>query len=147
MNLEVWHLWMIAAVVLFIIEIFIPTFVAACIGIGCFIAGIFSVLKFGMDVQLIVFSIGTIATFFAVRPFVLKYLHREKEHVATNVDALIGKRGRVVVAINNEKHEGRAIVEGDDWKAIAKDNEIIEAGKTIEVIEVNSTIIIVKSIN
>jgi len=57
MELEVWHIWLIAAVLLFIIEIFVPTFLASCRAIGCIAAGIFSYFDIGFKIQLITFSI------------------------------------------------------------------------------------------
>jgi membrane-bound ClpP family serine protease len=48
------------------------------------------------------------------------------------------------VTIDNSLNKGRVLVEGDDWKAIAVNDEIIPEGERIEVVKVNSTILIVK---
>jgi membrane protein implicated in regulation of membrane protease activity len=129
---------------LLIVEIFIPTFFAACLAIGCLLAGICSVLKFGLEAQLIAFSVGTLLSIFSVCPFMIKYAHRKSKRVSTNVDALAGKTGIVTVTIDNSLNKGRVLVEGDDWKAIAVNDEIIPEGERIEVVKVNSTILIVK---
>jgi len=146
MELEIWHIWIIAAVVLFIIEIFTPAFLAACLAIGCILAGIFSSMGFGIQIQLFSFSIGTLISFFGVRPFMLKYAHKKSEKVKTNVDALIGKIGKVSVIIDNTKNEGRVIVEGDDWRAESINDVIINIGEKVEILQVNSTILTVKII-
>ena len=44
---------------------------------------------------LLVFSITTLAVFFGIRPFFLKYLHSPGTKVETNVKALVGKTGLV----------------------------------------------------
>jgi membrane protein implicated in regulation of membrane protease activity len=35
MSLEPWHLWIIVAIILFIVEIFTPALLAICLAIGC----------------------------------------------------------------------------------------------------------------
>ena len=143
----VWEMWIIVAVLLFIAEIFLPTFLPSCIAIGCLIGGIFAYFHFGVKIQLITFSFGTLASFFGIRPFMLKYAHRKNGMVKTNTDALIGKVGRVTISIDNSKGQGRLTVEGDDWKAETENNEIINAGENVLITNVNSTILIVKQIN
>ena len=146
MEIEVWHIWIIVAVLLFIVEIFAPTFLASCLAIGCIAAGIFSSFDFGIKFQLISFSIGTLTSFFGVRPFMLKYAHKKSDNVKTNIDALVGKVGRVTVTIDSSQNQGRVIVEGDDWRAETENNEMINEGERVEVLKINSTILIVKPI-
>lgn len=146
MGIEVWHIWIIAAVILFIVEIFAPTFISICIAIGCLASGLFSYFDYGIKIQTIIFFIGTSASFFGVRPLMLKYAYKEGRGIKTNVDALIGKIGRVTIKIDPNKDEGRVIVDGEDWRAISEGNIIINSGEKIEVIKVDSTILIVKSI-
>ena len=146
MGIEVWHLWIIVAVVLFIVEIFFPTFLPACIAIGCISAGIISAFDYGIKIQLIAFAIGTLIAFFGVRPVMLKYFHRKSNKVKTNMDALVGKVGRVVETIDISKNEGRIVVEGDDWKAETENEEIVTIGEKVVIQQVNSTILIVKPI-
>lgn len=146
MDLSVWHIWIIVAVILFIVEIFAPTFLAACIAIGCVAAGLFSYFDVDIKIQLIAFSIGALASFFGVRPFMLKYAHKNSDKVKTNVDALVGKIGKVTIDIDNSQNQGRVTIEGDDWKAESENNEILNAGGKVEILKVNSTILIVKPI-
>ena len=146
MELEIWHIWIIVAVILFIVEIFTPAFLSACLAIGCIFAGIFSSIDFGLKIQLIAFSVGTLISFFGIRPFIIKFGHKKSGDLKTNVDALIGKIGKVSVTIDNFQNEGRVIVEGDDWKAESENNEILNAGEKVEIIKVNSTILTVRLI-
>ncbi len=146
MEFEIWHIWVIFAVLLFIVEIFTPAFLAACLAIGCLLAGIFSYFDFSLKIQLIAFSIGTLISFFGVRPFILKYGHKKNNDLKTNVDALVGKIAKVTVTIDNFQNEGRVIVEGDDWKAESENGDIIHAGEKVEILKINSTILTVKPI-
>ncbi|HMK16993.1 MAG TPA: NfeD family protein [Chitinophagaceae bacterium] len=147
MEIEVWHIWIIIAILLFILEVFAPTFLMACLALGCIAAGISSYLDYGIKIQLLSFSIGTLIGFFGVRPFMLKYAHRNSNKVKTNIEALVGKVGKVTVTIDSSQYQGRVIVEGEDWRAETKNNEIINEGERIEVLKINSTILIVKRTN
>lgn len=61
-------------------------------------------MHFGVKIQLPTFSIGTLTGFFGVRPFMLKYTYRTSDKVKTNLDALIGKVGRVTVTIDSSQN-------------------------------------------
>jgi membrane protein implicated in regulation of membrane protease activity len=146
-GIEIWQIWLIVAVVLFIVEIFSSTFVFLCFSLGCIISAIVAYFGLGAGIQFLGFSITTFISFFTVRPLILKYAYRKSKEVKTNVDALIGCKGRVIETINPRKSTGRVFVHGDDWKAESEDGEIIQQDEQIEVKEVNSTILIVKQIN
>ncbi len=146
MGIEIWHIWVIVAVILFIIEVFAPSFLFGSIAIGCILAGVISAFDLGIKIQLIAFTAGALIAFFGIRPFMLRYFHKKSNNIKTNVDALIGKVGRVTETINASKNEGRVLVEGDDWKAETENDEIVNLGEKVEVLQVQSTILIVKPI-
>jgi membrane protein implicated in regulation of membrane protease activity len=146
MNIEIWHIWIIISILLFIIEIFAPTFLAISLAIGCLTSGIVAYFGFDLKIQLIAFSFGTLISFFGVRPIMLKYFHKNSDEVKTNTDALVGRTGRVIDTIDYSKNQGRIMIDGDNWRAETENNEIINEGEQIEVIKVNSTILIVKLI-
>lgn len=142
--MHLWHIWIIAAIIFFIIEIFTPGFVLACLGIGCLVSGLAAIFNFNFQVQVLVFSITTLIVFFGIRPFILKYLFKTSATIETNVDALIGKIGRVSVKIDPASNTGRVIVEGDDWRAVSVDDNSIEAGTKVIILKVTGTKLLVK---
>ena len=144
MNLEVWHIWVIIALIFGILEIFTPSFIAFSIAIGCLFSALGAGLEASFKIQLLLFSAGTAISFFGVRPFMLKFAHKKSNEVKTNVDALIGKTGRVTETVNNALNTGRAFVKGDDWRVLTDDDSIIDVGENIEVLQVDSTRLIVK---
>ncbi len=139
-------MWIAAAVIFFIIEIFAPSFVAACVAIGCVAGGLAAMFGGGTIAQLLFFSIATLASFVGVRPLMKKYFYKRSEHVRTNVDSLIGRTARVSERIDPASGGGRAVVDGDDWKAVSVDNAAIEKGEQVEIIKVDSIILVVKKI-
>lgn len=146
MEFEFWQLWVIFAILLFIIEIFTPAFLMACFAIGAILAGVFSYFGFGLNGQIIAFSIGTLISFVGVRPLILKYGHRKGGIIKTNVEGLVGRIGKVSTTIDNSIDEGRIIVEGDNWRAVSDNNEIINIGEKVEVLKVDSVTLTVKRI-
>jgi membrane protein implicated in regulation of membrane protease activity len=142
--LSAWHLWVILAIILFIAEVFSPAFILASFGIGCLLASLSAGLDLGLKMQILGFIAGTLAAFFAVRPFFTKYCYKAASGIRTNVDALAGKVGRVTETIDGERGSGRVMVGGDDWKAIAADGNVIEMNSRVEVIKVEGIKVIVK---
>ena len=139
-----WENWIYLGIILFIIEIFTPSFVAACIAIGAFFAGMFAYFDASISVQLFVFSVGTLASFFAIRPYVLKRIYQSSDITRTNADSLIGRTGKVNQTINNDLNHGRISIDGDNSRAISQDGSIIKKGDNVSVQSIESTILIVK---
>jgi len=140
-----WHWWMYAAVLFFIIEVFTPGFIVACLGLGSLVAAITAYMGYNIDAQFISFSISTLISLFLIRPLLYK---KGKKHdkIKTNTEALIGRIGSVSETIDNSSKSGRVLIDGDQWKAFSQKNEIIELNAQVEVISINSTIITVKKI-
>lgn len=144
--MEAWHIWVIVALVFVIVEIFTSGFAVICISFGCIFGAIVSAFDMGLQWQLLAFAAGTILSFFTIRPVVQKFLYRKSREVKTNVDALIGRRAIVSERIGGELHPGRVKVDGDDWKAISINNEVIEEGEAVEITSINSIIVTVKKL-
>ena len=140
-----WHWWMYAAILLFIVEVFTPGFIVACLGLGAVTASIFAYLGYDIDVQFMAFSTSTLISLFLIRPLLYKKGEKE-DKIKTNTDALIGRTGSVSETIDNKNNKGRVMIDGDQWKAYSQNNEIIELNAQVEVTSINSTIITVKKI-
>src|SRR5262245_38238839 len=116
-SFAIWHLWIIVAIVLFIAEAFISGLLFACLGAGCLASGGTSYFEFDFAVQAITFSMVTLAAVLSIRmTALLTSLAPSSPGVKTNVDALVGKNGRVSEKINPQTNTGRVIVGGEDWR-------------------------------
>lgn len=142
--MENWHIWVIVAMGLFIAEIFTPGFVLACLGIGCLASGLVSFYHASAQIQILTFSVTTLAVFVVVRPFFYKYLYSTAPKIRTNVDALVGKAGFVSERIEPKVNRGRVLVEGEDWKGVAIDETIIEVDTRVTIVKVEGTRVFVK---
>lgn len=143
--MEPWHIWIIVALIFFIMEIFTPGFAVACLSIGAIGSAIASACDLGFKYQILVFAIMTLLAFVLVRPVVLKLFHNKSKEVLTNVDALVGKHAIVSEEIKPVVG-GRVKIDGDDWKAVTLDGSPVEVGKVVRILKVDSVILTVETI-
>ncbi|MGI6719028.1 MAG: NfeD family protein [Bacteroidales bacterium] len=141
------YFWLIAAIILVIVEILTEGFGSICFAIGAGVSALASYLGANFTWQIIIFLAVSLLTFIFFRPFMLRFLDKRSKHVKTNVDALIGRKGIVSERIDMEKHTGRVSIDGDDWKAVSADGSVIERGVTVEIVKLDSIILTVKQLN
>lgn len=144
--IEVWHYLIVGAFLALIIEVFTAGFIAGSVGIGLLLAALANVFGLSVEWQIIVFSIGLGASFFAIKPVMEKLIYN-KDAEKTNQEAMIGKMGRVLEEINTGKGTGRVKLDGDDWKAEVEGDAVIAVGKYVDIIRIESIILIVKERN
>jgi len=142
-HLEPWHIWLIIGIALFIIEIFTPAFVAGSLGVGAILSAIGAVaFNLSFNMQLVVFGVFSLLSFFAIRPIFLKYL--DKSEIETNVDAMIGRQGVVIKPIEKGQY-GYVKIDGDQWRAVAEDNAlVIEKDAIVKVVKIEGNTIFVE---
>jgi len=147
MEFELWHIWLIVALICFIMEIFIPSFVLFNFGIGAVIGSFAAGLNLSLEWQIIMFSAGTMMSFFLVRPAMKRFAYKRTEGFKTNMEAMVGRQATVIEEICNENNRGRVSLDGDVWQARSYSNETIPQGTLVEIVQLNSIILIVKKLN
>jgi membrane protein implicated in regulation of membrane protease activity len=140
-----WHWWMYAAILMFIIEVFTPGFIVACLGLGASAAALAAYIGLDFDAQLMIFAITTLLSLFIIRPLLYKK-GGSKDKIKTNTDALMSRIGLVTETIDNVKNTGRVSIDGDIWRAKSQSNENIDINEKVEVLSIQSTIVTVKKI-
>ncbi|HMU12874.1 MAG: NfeD family protein [Bacteroidetes bacterium] len=140
-----WHWWAGLGIILIIAEIFVPGFFLACLAIGCAGASAVAGLGLGSTAQLIAFSVLSLISFFTLRPILMKRMWKDTG-VRTNVDALVGQRGRVTQTFDPGLRLGRVAVGGDDWRAETTTDQPLREGDLVEVVSVESNTLIVRPI-
>lgn len=131
--MEIWHYWIIVGIVLLIAEIITPGFVVAVLGIGCFGAALASWLGGLLWVQLIAFSAVSLICFIFVRPFFMRLLYRAGREKTFGPERLIGRIGRVTVAIAPAGGKGRVKIDGQEWTAVSEDDRGVELDGEVEI--------------
>lgn len=140
---NMWQVWAVVSIVCLILELSSGDFFIICFSIGAVFAIIAAVIGLNIYWQLFIFAIFSLLSIFFVRPVALRWLHKNEPNRASNADALIGRTGKVIEAINVTE-PGYVQIDGDLWKAVSDDT--IEEGETVRVIDRESTIITVETL-
>lgn len=144
--MDIWLIWVLVALLFFIVEIFTAGFAVICLSVGCLGGAVADVCGLSLEMQLLLFAAVSIAAVFTVRPLLKRTFFRKGEKVRTNADAIIGREGVVCNDIA-EQGEGRVMVDGIDWKARSIDGMALSKGERVEVVEIDSVVLTVRKMS
>ena len=145
-NMQVYQIWLVAAILLVIVEICTAGFGSICFAIGAVFSAIAAGLGANITWQIVIFAVVSLLTFIFLRPVAIRFLEKKSKDVKTNADALIGRKAVVSERIDASQHTGRVAVDGDDWKAVTTDGVVIEKGAEVEIVKLDSIILTVKQL-
>ena len=135
--------WLIAMVVLLIVEGLAPGLVSIWFALGALAALIYALLGAPVWLQIVWFLLVSIVTLALTRPLARKYVNGRI--VATNADMLVGKECVVTERIDNVLGTGAVTVGGKIWTARMADPEgKAETGERMEVLRIEGVKLIVK---
>lgn len=143
MELEISHYWLIATIVFFMAELFMPTFILISIAIGCFFASMTAFVGGGLPLQLSMFILGTVGGFVGIKPLFHNYIYK-KDSLKSNVFGLTGRIGKIVRLIEDDSSYFEVAVDGDVWKAEGIEGHSYQTGMKVEVLKIDSIILTVK---
>lgn len=137
-----WLIWLTAFVVLIGIEAVTMALTTIWFAGGAIVAFLLAIFGAGIYVQTAAFFIVSCILLFFTRPIALRYVNQKT--VKTNVEELIGKKGRVTEAIDNDLARGAVLVSGQEWTARSEDDAPIEAGAMVRIDAVRGVKLIVE---
>ena len=126
-----WQIWLIAAGVFLILEIFTMGFLVFWLGIGCLLAMLISFVTDSIIIQTTVFVLSSGLLIFATKPLVKKFA--EKDNTKTNVYSLEGKKAIVIEDIEWSTGNGQIKIEGQVWSAKTSEQVNISKGSEVEI--------------
>lgn len=146
LSTNLWIFWGVVSVACLILELISGGFFIICFAIGGIASAISALLGANVYWQIFVFALFSLLSIFGVRPFALKYLHRnDSSSRVSNADAIMGRTGFVSETIE-EGAFGRVAIDGDDWKAVSENGLSIPKGSKVEVVGRESIIITVRQV-
>ena len=116
-----YYAWLIIAVGCFVGEMFSMEFSLACLGTGLLGAAAAAYFGLGLWAQVCAFAVIAAIAWIGVRPFALKHLYGKAKAVKTPAEDVLGKPAVVETDIDPVNGTGRVKVEGESWKAAAKE--------------------------
>ena len=137
------QVWLVAMVVLLIVEALVPGLVSVWFALGALAALLAALLKAPIWLQVVWFLAVSVATLCLTRPLAQKYVNARTQ--PTNADALIGRDCAVTEEINNIAGSGAVKVGGQVWTARTEDEgTVIPAGEVVKIIRIEGVKLIVK---
>ncbi len=138
--MESWMVWLIVAVVLFIVEMVTPgAFFFACLGLGALLTSLVVYLQAPQWISWLTFFSSSMLFVLIARPIAKKFM--EGESRPSNIDELVGNEAMVIERIVPHR-SGQVKVKGEIWKA--ESSEEIPADALVEIQKVEGTHLIVK---
>jgi len=129
----IYWIWLAAAVIFLIIELTTPSLIFVCFVVGSIAAGIFSYFSPEQYYwQIGIFLLVSVSLIPPTRVLAKKMVKPTAQK--SNVDALIGKTGKVIKAIDLDDG-GKVQIGGEVW--IAGADIVIEEGMRIKVVSVS----------
>jgi membrane protein implicated in regulation of membrane protease activity len=132
--MDEWVIWMVAAGVLAIGEIFSLSFFLGPIAVAAAVAAIAALVGAGLAIQIVVFILASAASIGLLRPIARRHL-RTPAQLRTGTAALVGERAVVLERVDRDG--GQIKLAGEVWTARAFDeDEVLEPGARVQVMQI-----------
>lgn len=142
------YFWLVVAILCLFLELSVPGwlfFISFAFGALC--SSVLAFMLYSVVTQCIIGLVVSLGSFLLMYRFLKnkKISDARYGNAATNVDALVGKKGIVVTAINkNEK--GHVKIEGEVWSAVSEMGALPK-GAVVTVLRVKGNSVIVREKN
>jgi membrane protein implicated in regulation of membrane protease activity len=130
-----WVLWMVAAGVLAIGEMFTVSFFLGPIAVAALTSAVVALAGGGAALQWIVFTLVSLASLAVLRPVARRHL-RMPSQLRTGTAALVGATATVIERVDRDG--GTVRLKGEVWTARAYDEDhSFEPGARVEVMKID----------
>ncbi|MBO5640501.1 MAG: NfeD family protein [Oscillospiraceae bacterium] len=135
--------WLIAMVVLLVIEAVVPGLISIWFALGALAALISALFHAPIWLQIVWFVAVSVIALILTRPLVRKYVNGRI--TPTNADMVIGKDAVVTEAIDNLHARGAVLLDGKTWTArMDREDETAVTGETVRVLRIEGVKLIVE---
>lgn len=139
--MPLWLIWLIAGLVLAILEILTPGFVLACFSFGCFVAAISAALDFSLSWQISFFAATTFVLFISARHVFGKLFGAREQKYLTNTERLIGMSAMTLEETDDQ--HGQVKIEGEIWSARSGSGEKLPVGIKVRILRIDGNKLVV----
>lgn len=136
-----WMAWAVLAMSLWIVELLNPmNFYFACVGVGAAATALASFAVADKGWLWGIFFASSAVALAVTRPLARRFQRHPSR--PANVDAMVGKRVKVVEAIAPDSSAGAVFVEGERWRA--ESDRTIPEGAFVEIVKVEGAHLLVR---
>ncbi|MBM4353193.1 MAG: NfeD family protein [Deltaproteobacteria bacterium] len=144
LDYEFGYFWVLAGMVLIILESLGAALALASIGVGALITAVFAFLGLlSLSGLLVVFVVASLAMFGISRPLAHR-LTGEGNKVKTNTEAMLDRTGLVIRPIGGKTQPGYVKLSGDEWRAFPVADMAIPAGVQVVIRKVEGNTLTVE---
>ena len=136
--------WLIILALCLVVEIATLGLVTIWFAGGALVTFFVAMATDSIVIQLIVFFAVSLLLLFVTRPVAKKFYNNKR--TKTNVDSLIGEQCKVTESIDNFNGTGTVLLNGLEWTARSKKEEVIEAGARVQVCAVDGVKVVVEKV-
>lgn len=138
-----WLLWLLAALVLGVIEMLVVDLTFLMFAGGALAAMGAALLVDSLTIQVVVFAVVSVLLLLAVRPFLRRSLARSGPNITTNAQALVGRDAIAIAAV--DRTDGRVRLGSEVWSARLAESETspVVAGTKLRVLRIDGAYAIV----
>ena len=126
-------IWLVAMIVLIIVEAMVPGLVSIWFALGALAALISALLNAPVWLQIVWFLVVSILALIFTKPLVKKFQSGRIQ--PTNADTVIGKECVVVEEVNNVLGTGAVTVDGKTWTARNVDEKAVSMPGEVRTVE------------
>jgi membrane protein implicated in regulation of membrane protease activity len=131
---EEWVLWIVAAGVLAVGEVFTLGFFLGAVAMAAVVAAVVALVGGPVELQLVAFIAASVASIAIVRPIAMRHV-RLPARSRTGTAALVGARALVLERVDVDG--GTVKIGGEVWSARSFDEDaVIEPGTRVEVLKI-----------
>lgn len=142
--MSAWIIWLIAAAILLIVEVFSQAIWAFSLSVGCLAAAALSVFVDSTLAQGICIAVVAVIAWLSLAPVIKRMKAHTAHRARTGMDALLGRRAVVIDEIRPQEL-GRARIDGDYWQVKAPGiDHVIHHGSEVIVTSYDSIILTVE---
>lgn len=135
--------WLIALVILLIIEIITLGLTTIWFAGGALVAFIAAILQAPLLIQIVLFLVVSFVLLIFTRPIAERYFNANRQK--TNVNSMIGKEAKVTADIDNFNQTGQVKLGSVEWTARSEEDGVkIAAGSRVEICRVEGVKVFVK---
>jgi Membrane protein implicated in regulation of membrane protease activity len=136
-------LWLVALVVLIVVEIVSMGLTTIWFAGGALVAVIAAGCGAPFAVQIVLFLAVSLVLLYFTRPVAVKYFN--KDRIRTNAESLVGRQAIVIGEIDNLQGIGQVTVSGMEWTArTTEDGVQLPVGSVVDIVAINGVKLIVE---
>jgi membrane protein implicated in regulation of membrane protease activity len=136
--------WLIILALCLLVEIATLGLVTIWFAGGALVTFFVAMVTDSLLIQVVVFLVVSLLLLFFTRPFAKKFYNSKRSK--TNVDSIIGEQCKVTETIDNFNGTGTVLLNGLEWTARSKKEEVIEAGARVQVCAVDGVKVVVEKV-